>query len=463
MDKINRYACIPKIDRLMEAENVKPLIEKYGYTPTLWAAREVEDRIRREIDMDSVDGVMDLIFSIPEKMEALLRHKGQEEMCRVINATGVVLHTNLGRAPISKKVMERVSNMMTGFTNLEYRLCEGSRGSRYEHFEEMLCRLTGAEAAIAVNNNAAAVLLMLTALTAGREVIVSRGELVEIGGKFRVPEVMEQSGARLVEVGTTNRTYPEDYEKAIGEATGAVLKVHTSNYKIIGFTHEASVWELSKITRESGIPLLVDLGSGNLVDFRDYGIPWEITVRDIIRKGADLVTFSGDKLLGGPQAGILAGKKELIDKISRHPLMRAVRIDKFTAAAMGETLRLYLYGKAWEEIPVLEMLARDERMMTDMADRLMEAVTITEEEGISLKKVRSNTMVGGGSMPEETLPGIAVAVTSEKLSPDEICKILRESEPPVVGRIVNESVYLEMRTVFPEEIPVLAEIISELL
>lgn len=463
MEKDNRYACIPKIDRLMEAENVKPLIEKYGYAPTLWAAREVEGRIRRVIDLESVDGLMALIFSIPEKMEELLRHKGKEEMCRVINATGVVLHTNLGRAPISKKVMERITDMMTGYSNLEYRLCEGIRGSRYEHFEEMLCRLTGAEAAIAVNNNAAAVLLMLTALTAGREVIVSRGELVEIGGKFRVPEVMKQSGAHIVEVGTTNRTYPEDYERAVGAETGAVLKVHTSNYKIVGFTHETSVWELSRITKQSGIPLLVDLGSGSLADFREYGVPWEITVRDIIRKGADLVTFSGDKLMGGPQAGILAGKKELIDRISRHPLMRALRIDKFTAAALGETLKIYCCGKAWEEIPVLEMLAREERTMADMAGRLIESVTITEEEGIHLKVVKTSSMAGGGSMPEEGLPGIAVAVSSERLSPDEICRILRESEPPVVGRIVNESVYLEMRTVFPEEIPILGEIISELL
>lgn len=463
MEKNNRYACIPKIDKLMEAENVKPLTEKYGYAPTLWAAREVEDRIRREIDLSSVDGVMELIFRIPEKMEQLLRHKGQEEMCRVINATGVVLHTNLGRAPISRKAMEKICAMMTGYTNLEYRLEEGTRGSRYEHFEEMLCRLTGAEAAIAVNNNAAAVLLMLTALTAGKEVIVSRGELVEIGGKFRVPEVMEQSGSRLTEVGTTNRTYPEDYERALSPETGALLKVHTSNYKIVGFTHEASVWELSKISKKAGVPLLVDLGSGNLADFRDYGIPWEITVRDIIRKGADLVCFSGDKLLGGPQAGILAGKKILIDRISRHPLMRALRIDKFTAAAMGETLRIYLCGKPWKEIPVLEMLSRDERTMSEMADRLMEAVTITEEEGISLKKVRSSSRVGGGSMPEEKLPGIAVAVASERLSADEICRILRGSDPPVIGRIVNESVYLEMRTLFPEEIPLLAEIISELL
>ena len=330
MDRKDKLRLLPKIDKTMELAAMKELAGIYGYEPVRNAAREVEEEIRREILDEKITDVEQRIHELPAEIRQHLENSHRRGMRRVVNGTGVILHTNLGRAPLGKELVQKLVPLMTGYTNLEMDLESGKRGSRYAHFEELLCNLTGAEAAIAVNNNAAAVLLMLTVLAAGGETVVSRGELVEIGGKFRIPDVCRQSGTVLVETGTTNRTYLEDYRNARTENTAVFLKVHTSNYQITGFTHETSVKELAELAHSLEIPLLADLGSGCLLGMEDYGLGEEPEVQKLLKDGADLVSFSGDKLLGGPQAGIIVGKRKLIEKLSSHPLMRALRIDKFT-------------------------------------------------------------------------------------------------------------------------------------
>ena len=463
-------------------ERTKELTEQYGHCAVLEAARKVEaqlrDAMRQQIfteekpavfldtsglsgqkdgllvklsDMKALSGTtLDYTEYILQEMNRLLAHRSQRQMQRVINATGVILHTNLGRAPLGDRLVSELVPLMTGYTNLELNLEDGKRGSRYDHFAENLCKLTGAEAAITVNNNAAAVLLMLTALASGGETVVSRGELVEIGGKFRIPDVCSQSGTMLVEVGTTNRTYLEDYENAVTANTAAFLKVHTSNYQITGFTHEAELAELAEAAHNRGIPLLVDFGSGSLVDIAFYGIEPEKTVQELLKKGADIVSFSGDKLLGGPQAGILAGRKDLIEKISRHPLMRALRIDKFTAAALDKTVSIYLdEGRLEKEIPVYDMMSRSAEELKRNALWLMSELLADDSE-YELAVTSTRNPVGGGTTPGKTLPGAALQIRSlngKGLSAQEISDCLRKMDTPVIGHIVDDWVYLEMRTI----------------
>ena len=487
---------IPKIDRIMGTEFAKNLTEQHGYNEVLEAARTAEEQLRaklQQLTLENEDAAVaqetadwkqkgqsglpdisvapqtsseDYMEYIMQMMRLLLSKKSQKRMQRVINATGVILHTNLGRAPLGERLVAELVPLMTGYTNLELNLEDGKRGSRYDHFADNLCRLTGAEAAIAVNNNAAAVLVMLTALASGRETVVSRGELVEIGGKFRIPDVCSQSGATLVEVGTTNRTYLEDYENAVTENTAAFLKVHTSNYHITGFTHEPELTELAKAAHSREIPLLVDFGSGSLVDMAAYGILPEKTVQELLKKGADIVTFSGDKLLGGPQAGILVGRRDLIEKISKHPLMRALRIDKFTAAALDKTVSIYLDDrKLEEEIPVYEMMGRSIEEMKDNAQCLINElrgktefeyrVLFSENE---YKMPPPQNPIGGGTTPGKTLPGVALAIRSKagnNCSAQEVSARLRELEVPVIGHIVDDWVYLELRTLMPGDLEIL--------
>ena len=416
-------------------------------------------------------------------------------MQRVINATGVILHTNLGRAPLGEKLVFELVPLMTGYTNLEMNLEDGKRGSRYDHFSENLCRLTGAEACLAVNNNAAAVLVMLTALASGGETVVSRGELVEIGGKFRIPDVCSQSGTTLVEVGTTNRTYLEDYQNAVTENTAAFLKVHTSNYQITGFTHEPTVEELAKAAHSHGIPFLVDLGSGCLADMAAYGLQSERRVQELLAKGADLVAFSGDKLLGGPQAGILAGRRDLIEKISKHPLMRALRIDKFTAAALDRTVSLYLKADIRKEIPVYEMMSRSAAQLETMVQELVTEIASFSGEHISetnswlnswekplpgqpqkrgfnqdansrflFEIVPTTNVTGGGTTPGKTLPGFALGIKprDSSICAEEISHRLRNLSTPVIGHIQDDCVYLEMRTLLPGDLEILKKELKDL-
>lgn len=421
------------------------------------------------------------IASLPERITRTAEEMHRPQIRKVINGTGTILHTNLGRAPISKKHMEYIESVITGYSNLEYDLEKGGRGERYSHFEELLCRLTGAEAAIAVNNNASSVLLILSALAKGGEAIVSRGELVEIGGKFRIPDVMEQSGARLVEVGTTNKTYLSDYEAAVSENTKMFLKVHTSNYRIVGFTKSVDVGELAELGRKKGIPVVEDLGSGLLIDFRKYvsgnsrkhaggysdtgasagffeqnqsdtkAPQKEPLVQDSVRKGADLVCFSGDKLLGGPQAGIIVGKRKYIEKLKRHPLMRALRIDKFTVTALELVLREYLWEeKAVQNIPVLRMLTKPAEEVREDAQTL---ARMLRESGLAAEiSVRPCfSQIGGGSLPMERILSAAVVIRLKNISAAGLEQSLRHAPVPVFGRVQDDAFWLDMRTIGAED------------
>ena len=369
-----------------------------------------------------------------------------------------MLHTNLGRARLSGRAAKAAADAAEHYSTLEYDVKSGGRGSRNAHVEELLCQLTGAESALVVNNNAAAVLLLLTALTAGGEVVVSRGELVEIGGSFRVPEIMSACGATLREVGTTNKTRAADYAAAIGERTRALMKVHTSNYRIVGFTESASREELAALAHSRGLPFFEDLGSGSLFDLEAFGIHGEPTLQGSVRAGADAVTCSGDKLLGGPQAGILVGKKSCLDVLKRHPLLRALRVDKMTLAALEATLRAYADGSAVATLPTLAMLAASPEELRAQARTLCEKLT---ERGISAEVLAEEDAVGGGSVPAQTLPGFAAAVTPRHCRMDELAERLRQRETPVAARIAHERLLLCLRTLRPEEYDELVRAVAE--
>ena len=381
----------------------------------------------------------------------------EPNMKMVINATGTILHTNLGRAPIGQKHMDRIAALATGYCNLEYNLEAGRRGERYSHFEELLCKITGAEAAMAVNNNAAAVMLILSSLAKGGECVVSRGELIEIGGKFRIPDVMEQSGATLVEVGTTNKTHYSDYEEAITEETKALLKVHTSNYRIVGFTESVTIDELVPLAKQYEIPVVEDLGSGVLIDLSKYGITYEPTVQDSIAKGADVVCFSGDKLLGGPQAGIIIGKKKYIDKMKKNQLTRALRIDKFTAAALEVVLQEYLSEeKAVQNLPVLRMISKTVEEITADAKMLMRTLKRAELPAkIELQSCESQ--IGGGSLPLERLASVAVAVRPDNISVTELEERMRFLPVPIIPRVANDMVLMDVRTIDKKTFKLIAD------
>lgn len=378
-------------------------------------------------------------------------------LTRAVNATGVILHTNLGRAPLSVRAQHAVAEVMAGYSTLEVDLQTGARGSRYQHVESLLEKLTGAEAGLAVNNNAAAVLLALAAVAPGKEVIVSRGELVEIGGSFRLPDVMAQSGARLVEVGTTNRTYLSDYERAITPATGLLLKVHRSNFAMEGFVREVSAAELVELGQRRGVPVMYDVGSGAFVDLRARGLPYEPTVQDAVRAGCEIVTCSGDKLLGGPQAGIIVGRATWIQRVHSHPLARAVRMDKLDYAALAATLQHYLDPEEpWESLPVLRMLAASAEDLEALAMRLRQAVVVSVPRTWQIEVRSTIAEVGGGSLPSARLPSYAISVRSPQ-GPDALDGLLRAHRPPVFSRISDDAVLLDVRTLLPEDEPIVLE------
>ncbi|MGE5560442.1 MAG: L-seryl-tRNA(Sec) selenium transferase [Chloroflexota bacterium] len=410
----------------------------------------------------AIDEVRALVMNKPETAEAagplevgeiakraarILAERVRPNLRRVINATGVVLHTNLGRSLLAGAAVANVAAVAESYTNLELDLSSGERGLRYSHVEELLTRLTGAEAALVVNNNAAAVLLCLTALARGREVIVSRGQLVEIGGAFRVPDVMEQGGARLVEVGTTNKTHLGDYERAISENTALLLRVHTSNYRIIGFTESVPLADLAKLAHDRGIAVMDDVGSGALVDLERYGLPGEPTVQASIAAGADIVTFSGDKLLGGPQAGIIVGRREFIERIRRHQLNRALRIDKLTLAALEATLRLYLDDKAATmRIPTLAMMTADPDSLRDRAAALARSIRSYLSEVASVETINGFSTVGGGSLPGVELPTTLIAIKPLRMSVDNLESELRRRATPILARIQDGALLIDVRT-----------------
>ncbi len=448
MNKNLLYRSIPKVDIILEYEVIQTCIETYGREIVMDAIRVEMDELRKfigtcESEEAAKEAVANVVSAIVKRAEKML----QPNMRKVINATGTILHTNLGRAPISKEHMEHIAEIATGYSNLEYNLEAGKRGERYSHFEQLLCKITGAEAAMAVNNNAAAVMLILSSLGKGGEVIVSRGELVEIGGKFRIPDVMEQSGATLVEVGTTNKTHFSDYEDAIGENTAALLKVHTSNYRIVGFTESVGIDELVPLARERDIPVIEDLGSGVLIDLSKYGITYEPTVQDSIRAGADVVSFSGDKLLGGPQAGIIIGKKKYIDKMKKNQLTRALRIDKFTAATLEVVLQEYLSEeRAIQKLPVLQMITKPVEKVEEEAKELLEVL-----QGLALPAELAiedcESQIGGGSLPLERIPSKAVTIKPTKISTAELEERMRFLPIPIIPRTLNDKILLDVRTI----------------
>jgi L-seryl-tRNA(Ser) seleniumtransferase len=403
----------------------------------------------------------EIAAAVARRAEALAR----PSLRRVINATGVVLHTNLGRAPLPEAAVSAVAAVARGYSNLEYDLEQGERGSRHVHAAALLRRLTGAADALVVNNNAAAVLLVLAAVAAGREVVVSRGELVEIGGSFRIPDVMAQSGARLREVGTTNRTHAADYRAAIGPETAALLKAHPSNYRVVGFTAEVGLAELAAIARDAGLPLLYDLGSGTLLDLRPFGLAGEPTVAEALAQGADIVTFSGDKLLGGPQAGVICGRADLVARCRRHPLARAVRPDKLTLAALEATLRLYLDPeRARTEVPVLAMLARTPQELAEAAAELAARLARACGATAAVEVAADASRAGGGSLPLAELPTHVVRLrptpAAAVADAAALAARLRAGTPPVVARIQDDALLLDPRTLRPGEADELAAAVA---
>jgi L-seryl-tRNA(Ser) seleniumtransferase len=400
--------------------------------------------------------------TLGRQVVARLTEGGLFSLAPVINATGVVLHTNLGRALLSPLAQERLREVASAYSNLEMDLPRKERGSRYAHVDGLLRRLSGGEAALVVNNCASAVLLALESLARGKEVIVSRGELIEIGGEFRIPDIMRRSGAVLREVGTTNRTHLKDYATAIGPETGLILKVHTSNYRVVGFTAAVASRELAELGRTRGIPVMEDLGSGCFVDLTRYGFPYEPTVPEVVASGVDLVSFSGDKLLGGPQAGILVGRAELVERLARNPLNRALRIDKFTIAALEATLYAYEAGTALETIPTLRMLTEPIASIRRRARRVLARVAAETQRALGAHVVESRSQVGGGALPTVELPTAAIALGTPGRPAERLDEALRSGRPPVLGRLLDDHLLLDCRTVLASDVAALATRLSGL-
>ncbi|MGD0764827.1 MAG: L-seryl-tRNA(Sec) selenium transferase [Dehalococcoidia bacterium] len=438
----NPYRRLPSIDRLIGDERVRGLTAAYSARAITDSAREELDAARRAIAAGEPCPPFDaIVSSLLERVAAA----AAPTLRPVINATGIIIHTNLGRAPLSDDAIAAMEAAGRGYSNLEFDLDQSERNSRHVHLEGLLRRVTGAEAGIAVNNNAAAVLLALSALAAGKEVVISRGQLVEIGGGFRIPEIMAQSGAHLVEVGTTNRTYLSDYEAAISDSTAALLRVHTSNFRVVGFAASVPLADLARLTHERGLLLLDDLGSGCLLDTTRFGLAKEPTIQESLADGADLVFSSGDKLLGGPQAGIVVGRGNLVAALKRHPLARAARLDKTAVAALAATLGHYVKDEAEAQVPVWRMIAMPLPTIAARARRWARAL------GAATRDVDGRSLVGGGSLPEESLPTKLLAIGSPGVDVEALARRLRLGQTAVVARIEHDTLLLDPRTVDPRE------------
>ena len=449
-----RFRDLPSVDRVLSDQRVQRLVEQYSHHAILELVRRELEEARSAIrNGQKTPGLDEVVHALEEQAS----YRWRPWPSPVINATGVILHTNLGRAPLSHDAVQAVEQAARGYSDLELDLQTGKRGSRQEYLSALLCQITGAGAAMVVNNNAAAVLLGLAAVASGKEVIVSRGEAVEIGGGFRIPEVLRQSGAALLEVGTTNRTYARDYEAAISERTGAILSVHASNFRVTGFTHSPTLADLVSLGRERNIPVLHDLGSGCLLDTAAYGLAHEPMPQESIAAGASLAFFSGDKLLGGPQAGIIVGDPASVDKTSSHPMARAVRIDKLSMAALSATLLHYVKGEAAEKLPVWRMIAESPDSLESRATRWHESL------GHASSVVGGFSTIGGGSVPGETVPTTLLSLDAGGISggADGLAKLLRAGDPPVVGRIEDEHVLLDPRTVLPEQEEALLSVVRQ--
>ena len=441
---------LPSVDRLLKHPKSEPLLTRFNRDYVTEKCREVLDELRQSIRLGKPldDGELD-DERILGRIEKQIDRNQQPGLMRVINATGTVLHTNLGRALLPQAAIEAVRQAGMHPVNLEYDLDQGKRGKREESIERLLLDLTGAEAAPVVNNNAAAVLLGLNTAATGKEVVVSRGELIEIGGSFRIPEIMAKSGAVLKEVGSTNRTHPEDYEKAIGKKTALLLKVHTSNYKIVGFVAEVGLAELVAIGRRHKIPVMEDLGSGALIDLSRYGLPKEPLVAERVRLGADIITFSGDKVLGGPQAGLVVGKKSWIAQMNKNPLKRALRCGKLTLAALEATLALYQQSAdVAEEVPTLKAFTRPLQEIEEIGRRALPGLEKALGEGFQLSLEDSTAQIGSGALPTEEIPSKVIAIRHRSLGPERIAEKFRRARPPILGRIREDRFLLDLRTIF---------------
>jgi L-seryl-tRNA(Ser) seleniumtransferase len=457
---------LPSVESLLQQGDAAALIAEFGRPAATEAIRAVLARARTELLAKKLTAVPDDTVLLREVMRHI-QEGAQPSLRRVFNLTGTVLHTNLGRASLPEEAIEAVALAARDATNLEFDLADGRRGDRDDHVEQFLCRLTGAEAATVVNNNAAAVLLVLNSLANRKEVPVSRGELIEIGGSFRMPDIMARSGCKLREVGTTNRTHLSDYEAAIGPKTGLVMRVHASNYTIEGFTAEVAEADLARLCRERGIPFVVDLGSGALIDLAKFGLPHEPTPAESIANGADLVTFSGDKLLGGPQAGIIVGRADLVKTIKRNPLKRALRVDKMTVAALSAVLRLYSNPERLaERLPALRMLTRHLEEIRGMADRMRDLLAPRLDGVASVETILCESQIGSGALPTRTIPsaGLAIRPAGDKRGSggalDRIARALRELPVPVIGRIQDGALVFDLRCLedeaaFADQLPAL--------
>jgi len=442
---------LPKIDEIMHILEKRALYADAPKEVIRGVCRKIVEHWRlRIMDLKQDVGTLRLpsLADVAQEAASVIEGLHRYRLRRVVNATGIILHTNLGRSPLCPEALARLLEVGEGYSNLEYDLERGQRGVRYDHVRELLCALSGAEDALVVNNNAAAILLVLNTLAEGKEAIVSRGELIEIGGEFRIPEIMEKSGARLREVGTTNRTHLSDYEKALGERTGLILKVHTSNYRIVGFTEEVELPALTALGKRSGIPVMNDLGSGCFVELDRYGLDREPTVRDALQTGVDVVTFSGDKLLGGPQAGIILGGREVLGRIKRNPLNRAVRIDKFTLAALEATMMHYLRPEeAMSNLRVLRALSEPLASVKQRARRLLAHLRKLDLKGMAFSLKEGVSLTGGGALPTREIPTWVVSIKPAGSSPQGLEQRLRNLEIPIVVRISEDELLLDLRTV----------------
>ena len=448
---------IPAVNDLLEDKKGKELIEDYNHNLVLKAIRSILDEKRNmiaktpeaELKKKDINLEIDIIFN---EIEDYLQNYLAPKLENVINATGTIVHTNLGRSLLSQNAIEALVNVAENYSTLEIDKKTGERGSRYNNVREYLIELTGAEDGLVVNNNAAAVLLILDQFAKDKEVILARGEMVEVGGSFRIPEVMEKSGAQLVEVGATNKVYKKDYEKRINENTGMLLKVHTSNYKVMGFTEEVKLKELVELGKEYNLPVVEDLGSGIINDLSDLGLKDEPTVADKISQGADLVSFSGDKLLGGPQAGIIVGKEEYISKLKKNPLTRALRVDKFTLSSLEATLKAYIKEEARETIPTLQMISEDIDIIKNKAQKLSDKLQEIDNEKIYIEIDKDAAKTGGGAFPIQKIPTYVTKVQINDMDLNELSYKLRMNNPPIFTRLHDDFMLFDLRTIKESEI-----------
>lgn len=460
---MNLYTKIPKVDQLLDNDKIKKLLEKNSKNLVMECIHEELNHVRNMISKkENEDLILKYIENLSSNIEKKLNYKKEFKLKKVINATGVVIHTNLGRSALNEEIFNNVKNVSIGYSNLEYDLEKGTRGSRYSHLTDSIKKITAAEDCIVVNNNAAAVMLILSTMAKGKNVITSRSELVEIGGSFRIPDVCRESGAELKEVGTTNKTHLSDYENAIDENTAALFKVHQSNFKIFGFTESVSSVEMKSLKEKYNIPIIEDLGSGVLIDLSKYGLTHEPTVQECIQNGVDVVSFSGDKLLGGVQAGIIVGKKEYIEKMKKNQLTRALRVDKFTISALEVVFSYYIDENiAIKKIPTLKMLTISSSDLYEKAKKLINSFDKNDEFSFDIIDIDSE--VGGGSLPTQNLPSKAVRVFSKSFSENDLEVFLRKRKIPIISRIFKGHLIFDVRTIFEDEFSLINDALNSLL